>query len=83
VEFIDGFFMAWGVVQMPSLEDVGFAIGIVSILAAFIVVACVAVVVIGEALKTVYRKICQYFIHPFTRRGHVVVPVHRPRRPPR
>jgi hypothetical protein len=83
MEFIDGFFQAWGVVQMPSVEDVGFAIGILSILASFIFVACIAVVVVGEGLKTIRRKINQHFVHPFTRRGHVVEPVVRPRRPPR
>jgi len=83
MEFINGFLQAWGVVQVPSVEDVGFMIGILSILASFIFVACIAVVVVGEGLKTVYRKICQYFVHPFTRRGQVVTPAHRPRRPPR
>jgi hypothetical protein len=83
MEFIDGFFQAWGVVQVPSVEDVGFAIGILSILASFIFVACIAVVVVGEGLKTVYRKICQYFVHPFTQKGQATPPAFRPRRPPR
>ncbi len=67
MEFINGFLEAWGVVRMPSLEDVGFAAGIVSVLARALIVAVTGLFVLTEAWAAFKRKVWPRPFIPNTR----------------
>ena len=53
MEFVNGFLEAWGIIQMPALGDVGFTIGIVSVLASAVLVVMIVLVGAVELMKAI------------------------------